>query len=652
MKSSARRRDRTPKTYARLEHPLVRDEKGGPFRQATWDEALDRAAEGLGAARGAFGMFSCARATNEMNYVAQKFARVVMGTNNVDSCNRTCHAPSVAGLSAAFGSGGGTSSYGEVEHTDLIVMWGSNARFAHPIFFQHVLKGIRNGARMYAVDPRRTSTAEWAESWMGLNVGTDIPLAHAVGREIIHAGLHNKAFIEQATTGFDEYAAEVEPWTLTVAEKVTGVPAAAIRDLAHAYARAERAQLCWTLGITEHHNGTDNVRALINLSLLTGHVGRFGSGVQPLRGQNNVQGGGDMGAIPNRLPGFQDILEPDVRRKFETAWDTVIQPHYGLNLTDMFEAMETGDLRAVYCIGENPAQSEADSEQAVTRMKALDFLVVQDIFLTRTAELADVVLPATAAWCETDGTSTNSERRVQRVRKALDPPGEAREDIDIICDLATRLGHPWKFADAETVWNELRSLSPDHYGMTYDRLTEHHGIQWPCPDTERIEPTYLHGRLWEADPAKRGRLAPFGIVKHDPPVDLTDDQYPIRLTTGRRLDSYNTGVQSGSFASPLRRGEYLELCPEDAELYGVEVGEEVQISSRRGSVRAPVWIDPGLRPGLAFMTMHFPDEVDTNQLTIEANCPIAGTAEFKASAIRIDKLPGYVTEMSATAARS
>lgn len=652
MKSSARRRDRTPKTYARLEHPLVRDEKGGPFRQATWDEALDRAAEGLGAARGAFGMFSCARATNEMNYVAQKFARVVMGTNNVDSCNRTCHAPSVAGLSAAFGSGGGTSSYGEVEHTDLIVMWGSNARFAHPIFFQHVLKGIRNGARMYAVDPRRTSTAEWAESWMGLNVGTDIPLAHAVGREIIHAGLHNKAFVEQATTGFDEYAAEVEPWTLTVAEKVTGVPAAAIRDLAHAYARAERAQLCWTLGITEHHNGTDNVRALINLSLLTGHVGRFGSGVQPLRGQNNVQGGGDMGAIPNRLPGFQDILEPGVRRKFETAWDTVIQPHYGLNLTDMFEAMETGDLRAVYCIGENPAQSEADSEQAVTRMKALDFLVVQDIFLTRTAELADVVLPATAAWCETDGTSTNSERRVQRVRKALDPPGEAREDIDIICDLATRLGHPWKFADAETVWNELRSLSPDHYGMTYDRLTEHHGIQWPCPDTERIEPTYLHGRLWEADPAKRGRLAPFGIVKHDPPVDLTDDQYPIRLTTGRRLDSYNTGVQSGSFASPLRRGEYLELCPEDAELYGVEVGEEVQISSRRGTVRAPVWIDPGLRPGLAFMTMHFPDEVDTNQLTIEANCPIAGTAEFKASAIRIDKLPGYVTEMSATAARS
>ncbi|NUK10509.1 molybdopterin-dependent oxidoreductase [Streptomyces lunaelactis] len=630
------------KQHPRLTHPLVRDGKG-QLRRASWDEALERAAAGFRQASqtygpDAFAMLSCARATNEMNYVAQKFTRVVMGTNNVDSCNRTCHAPSVAGLSAVFGSGGGTSSYEEVDHTDLIVMWGSNARFAHPIFFQHVLKGIRNGARMYAVDPRRTSTAEWAESWLGLNVGTDIPLAHAVGREIIHAGLVNRAFVERATTGFEEYAQLVEPWTLTAAAKVTGVPAAAIRELAHAYATAERAQLCWTLGITEHHNGTDNVRALINLSLLTGHVGRYGAGVQPLRGQNNVQGGGDMGAIPNKLPGFQDILDPVARVKFEQSWDTVIQPRYGKTLTEMFEAMETRELRAVYCIGENPAQSEADSEQAIRRLAALDHLVVQDIFLTKTAEMADVVLPATAAWAETDGTTTNSERRVQRVRAALVPPGEAREDIDIICAMAERLGHDWKFTDSQTVWNELRSLSPDHFGMTYDRLEEHQGLQWPCPDMEELPSSYLHGRLWETDPVRRGTPAAFGLVQHDPPVDLTDEEYPLRLTTGRRLDSYNTGVQSGSFASPMRRGEYIELCPEDAEAYGVSVGEEVRISSRRGSVTAPVWVDPALRPGLAFMTMHFPDEVDTNQLTIEANCPIAGTAEFKASAIRIEKL--------------
>ncbi|MEL3949726.1 molybdopterin oxidoreductase family protein [Streptomyces sp. LNU-CPARS28] len=639
----SRGRDRAPKSYTRLTQPLVRDRRAGPLRPATWDEALARAADGFRRARAdhgpdAFAMLSCARATNEMNYVAQKFTRVVMGTNNVDSCNRTCHAPSVAGLSAAFGSGGGTSSYAEVEDTDLIVMWGSNARFAHPIFFQHVLKGIRAGARMYAVDPRRTSTAEWAESWLGPNVGTDIALAHAVGREIIHAGLHNTLFVERATSGFAEYAALVEPWTLTLAEKVTGVPAAAIRDLAHAYATAERAQLCWTLGITEHHNGTDNVRALINLALLTGHVGRHGAGVQPLRGQNNVQGGGDMGAIPNRLPGFQDILDDGHRQKFERAWDTVIQPRHGMTLTDMFEAMESGELRAVYCIGENPAQSEADSEQAARRLAALDHLVVQDIFLTKTAEMADVVLPATAAWAETDGTTTNSERRVQRVRAALTPPGAAREDIDIICEVAVRLGHDWKFADSRAVWDELRSLSPDHFGMTYDRLDEHHGLQWPCPDLDRLPSTFLHGRLWEADPALRGPRAPFGLVHDDPPVDLTDESFPLRLTTGRRLDSYNTGVQSGSFASPLRRGEYVELCPEDAARYGVVAGEEVRVSSRRGAVVAPVWVDPGLRPGLAFMTMHFPDEVDTNQLTIEANCPIAGTAEFKASAIRIEKL--------------
>ncbi|MEO3858642.1 molybdopterin-dependent oxidoreductase [Acrocarpospora sp. B8E8] len=627
--------------YDRLTHPLVRE--NGELRRATWEEALDRAAAGFRrnvAAHGpdTFAMLSCARSTNEMNYVGQKFTRVVMGTNNVDSCNRTCHAPSVAGLSAAFGSGGGTSSYQEVEDADVIIMWGSAARNAHPIFFQHVLKGIRKGARMFAVDPRRTGTAEWADRWLGLNVGTDIPLAHAVAREIIHAGLHNTVFIERATEGFAEFAASVEPWTLSVAEQVTGVPAAAIRELAHTYAQADRAQLCWTLGITEHHNATDNVRALINLSLLTGHVGRYGSGLSPLRGQNNVQGGGDMGAIPNRLPGFQDILDPEVRARFEAAWQTPIQPRYGRNLTEMLEGMAEGEITTCYLIGENPVQSEADSLSCIKRLSMLDHLVVQDIFLTKTAQMADVVLPAGAAWCESDGTFTNSERRVQRVRKALVPPGEARDDIWILCELARRLGHDWQYESAEEVWNEVRGLSPAHAGMSYQRLADLQGIQWPCPSEDSLEPPFLHGRLWETDPAKRGRLAPFAVLEHSPPVDLLDEEYPLRLTTGRRLDSYNTGVQSSGFASPLRRGENIELSPEDAARLGVTAGEEVRISSRRGTVVAPVYIDPALRPGLVFMTMHFPDEVDTNALTIEATCPIAGTAEFKAAAVRIDRL--------------
>ncbi|MER7082723.1 formate dehydrogenase major subunit [Saccharopolyspora kobensis] len=629
-------------SYTRLTEPLVRD--GGELRPASWAQALDRAAEGIARtieSRGpdAFGVFSCARSTNEMNYVAQKFARAVIGTNNVDSCNRTCHAPSVAGLAQVFGSGGGTSSYQEIEDADVIVMWGSNAREAHPIFFHHVLKAVHRGAKLYVVDPRRTSTAKWAHRWLQLDVGTDIALAHAIGREIISSGLVNRSFVDRATSGFEAYAAEVEQWTPEVAALETGVPAELIEELAQAYARADRAQLCWTLGITEHHNGTDNVLSLINLSLLTGHVGRYGAGLNPLRGQNNVQGGGDMGAIPNRLPGFQDILLPEVRAKFDAAWGSSIPPRYGWHLTQMFEAMDRGELTAVYAIGENPVQSEADSGRTLKRMQNLEHLVVQDIFLTKTAQQAHVVLPASAAWCESDGTFTNSERRVQRVRKALDPPGQARDDIDIICEIARRLGHDWHYESAEQVWDEMRALSPMHRGMSYQRLADLGGIQWPCYSEDELEPTYLHGRLWAEDPAERGEPATFAPVRHSPPVDELSEEYPLRLTTGRRLDSYNTGVQSGGFSSPMRRGETIDLCPADAERLGVVAGEKVQISSRRGSIVAPVRLDEGLRPGLAFMTFHFPDEVDVNLITIEATDPVAGTAEYKASAIRVDKLP-------------
>ncbi len=523
-----------------------------------------------------------------------------------------------------------------MEETDLIILWGSNAREAHPIFFHHVLKAIHRGARLYVVDPRRTSSAQWADGWLGLDVGTDIVLANAMGREIIAAGLANQEFIVRATTGFAEYRSTAEKYTLDYAERETGVPAALIRELAHAYARADRAMICWTLGITEHHNAVDNVLALINLALLTGHVGRYGSGLNPLRGQNNVQGGGDMGALPDRLPGFQHVEDGVVRAKFEAAWGKKITPKRGWHLSAMFEAMERKELTTLYVIGENPAQSEADVSHALHLLKGLEHLVVQDIFLTATAELADVVLPAAASWCEAEGTVTNSERRVQRVRKALNPPGQARDDIAIICALADRLGYAWGQPTAEAVWNEVRRLSPNHAGMSYARLEEHGGLQWPCYDETHPGSPFLHGRLWE-EPVK-GPRAPFHAVEHDPPVDRVDEDFPIRLTTGRRLDSYNTGVQSGGYRSPLRRGETLDLSPEDGLRYGVSDGERVRISSRRGSIVAPVRYDASLRPGLAFMTLHFPDEVDTNQLTIEAIDPKSGTAEFKATAIRIEKL--------------
>lgn len=540
-----------------------------------------------------------------------------------------------------FGAGGGTSSYREVEETDVILLWGSNAREAHPIFFHHVLAGVANGARLYCVDPRRTSSAKFADLWLGIEVGSDIALANAIGREIIHAGLVDRDFVGHSTRGFEAYAEAVEPYTPAHAAAICGVPAEAIREVAHAYALAGRAQILWTLGITEHHNAVDNVLALCNLALLTGHVGRWGSGLVPLRGQNNVQGGGDMGALPNKLPGFADVADPAARARFEAVYGVPLNPEPGWHLTLMFEAMERGELRGLYVIGENPADSEADVRHARELLGGLDVLVVQDLFLTRTAELADVVLPAAAAWAESEGTVTSSERRVQRVRAAVPPPGQARDDLWILGELARRLGYPWGEPTAEQLWDELRSLSPLHAGMSYERLEAEGGLQWPCPRLDHPGSPFLHGWLWEPDLGGR-EPAPFSVVHHEGPKEQLSEEYPLRLTTGRALDSYNTGVQSGGFPSPIRAGDALDVNPADAERLGLVDGERVRVSSPRGSVQMRVRLQPDLPPGLTFTTFHFPELVDTNLLTNDAWDPKSGTAEFKAAAIRIDKLAAGV----------
>jgi len=532
--------------------------------------------------------------------------------------------------------GGGTNSYREIEETDVILLWGSNARETHPIFFHHLLKGVHNGARLFAVDPRRTSSVKWADTWVGLDVGTDIVVANAMGREIIAQGWHDKRFIEHATSGFEDYRDAVEPFTLAEAQRLSGVPAAVIHDMAKAYATAKRAMICWTLGITEHHNGVDNVSSLINLALLTGHVGKYASGLNPLRGQNNVQGGGDMGALPDRFPGFQHVEVEAHRLKFEKAWNSPIPAKRGLNLTAMLEAMDHGELKALLVLGENPLQSEADRKHAEKVLGKLDFLVVQDLVLTPTAEMAHVVFPAAAGWCESEGTVTNSERRVQRVRRALQPPGEARDDGQILHDLAKAMGHDWGPFSAKAVWDELRSLSPVHQGMSYERLEAGGGLQWPCYDEAHPGEMFLHSRLWEV-PLNGPRVA-FQVVRHSPPVEPLTPEFPIRLTTGRRLDDYNTGVQTEGFASPLRRGETIDLSPEDARALGLVDGEVARVISPRGEIRAPVRLTRSLRPGLAFMTFHFQDSVNTNILTIDATDPRSGTAEFKACSIRVEKL--------------
>jgi predicted molibdopterin-dependent oxidoreductase YjgC len=533
-----------------------------------------------------------------------------------------------------FGAGGGTVSYEEIETTDLIIMWGSNAREAHPIFFHHALVGIRNGAKMISVDPRRSQTAKFADLWLGLNVGTDIALANGVGRYILDHDLQNDDFIAHSTQGIDAYRDSLEEWTLARTAEVTGLPEYAIAELAEAYATAESAQICWTLGITEHHTGAENVMALCNLALLTGHVGRYGSGLVPVRGQNNVQGGGDMGALPNKLTGFQDLEDDEIRGKFEAVWECTIPAKPGKHLTLMFEAMETGELTTIFCIGENPADSEADINHARKLLEGLDMLVVQDIFLTRTAELADVVLPASAGWAETEGTVTNSERRVQRSRKALDPPGEAKDDLEIINMIAERMAPGWGNPTAEEMWDELRTVSPMHGGMSWERLEEHGGLQWPCPTLDHPGTLFLHGWLW-ADDLEGREPAPFTVNVWRPHVDLIDEDFPLLMTTGRVLDSYNTGVQSDGYNSPIRSGEALDMNPDDAAVLGVSTGSRVEVSSRRATIDMTIRVQPDLPVGLTFTTYHFPDTTDTNQLTIEAWDEKSGTAEFKATAINV-----------------
>jgi len=498
------------------------------------------------------------------------------------------------------------------------------------------LRGVRNGARLYTVDPRRSESAKWADIWLGIDVGSDIALANAMAWVIIQRDLHHRDFIANATTSFDDYAAKVAEYPLDRAEGITGIPSDVIEEIAIAYARADKAQIVWTLGITEHHNATDNVLALINLALLTGHVGRYGSGLVPLRGQNNVQGGGDMGAIPNKLPGFQDVEDDDLRARAERIWNHTIPPKRGWHLTQMFEAMAAGKLRGLYVIGENPAESEADVVHARQALEGLDFMVVQDIFLTRTAQMADVVLPAAADWCESEGTVTSSERRVQRVRKALEPPGEARPDVDIIGMLARGMGADWGQPTPEDAWNELRLVSLMHAGMSYQRLEELGGIQWPCYDENHPGELFIHGRLWKQP--LESPPAPFIAVDWVPPVDRLTNDFPYRMTTGRHLDGFNTGVQSAGYDSPIRTGGTIDISPEDADRLAIHDGDLVKVSSRRGTIEVPARRDLALRSGLVFMSVHYGEDADVNQLTIDTWDPKSGTAEFKATAVQLQKV--------------
>ncbi|MFH1123323.1 MAG: formate dehydrogenase subunit alpha, partial [Pseudomonadota bacterium] len=627
----------------RLTRPLIRIEdapKGGSegdiwqaFREATWDEALDRVTRGISDilrrhGPDAVGVLSSAKCTNEDNYLIQKFARVVLGTNNVDHCARLCHASTVAAALAAFGDGAMSNSISDIDHADAMLVIGSNTTECHPIIGRRIKRAIRSrGAKLIVADPRAVELSELAEVHLSHLPGTDVALLNGIMNHIVHEGLHDRRFVNERCEGFEPFAASLESYTPEAVEQITGVPSEKVQESALILGKAKSTIVLYGMGITQHTTGTDNVKAVANLLMLTGNLGRRGTGFSPLRGQNNVQGACDMGALPNVYPGYQRVDNTQAREKFETAWGSGLNGTPGLTLSDMFHKAHSGGLKALYVIGENPMLSEADLNQARGALVKLDLLVVQDIFLTETAQFADVVLPA-ASFAEKEGTFTSTERRVQRVRKAIDPPGEARPDWEIICEVAGRLGHPWSYGSSAEIMDEIARLTPIYGGIHYDRL-KNRGLQWPCWNREHPGTPILHkGRF------TRGRGL-FHAVYDKPPAELPSGAYPILLMTGRILEHWHTGSMShrSRVLEALAPESWVEISPADAAQLGIEEGDEIYLSSRRGKVRTRVRKTNRVRPGLAFMPFHW-REAPVNVLTNPALDPLAKIPEYKVASVR------------------
>jgi len=619
----------------RLKTPLIK--RNGKFEEATWDEALDLVASKLKAVKEQHGAdaiagLSSAKCTNEENYIFQKFMRAAVGTNNVDHCARLCHASTVAGLARAFGSGAMTNSIDELEHADCILVIGSNTTEAHPIIGLRIKAAVeRHGAALIVADPRKIDLVRFATLHLRQRCGTDVMLVNAMMNVIVTENLHDKDFIASRTESFEEAWPAIEPCTPEAAAMVAGVAAEDIRQAARLFARAERASIVYSMGITQHTTGTDNVLALANLAMLTGNVGRESTGVNPLRGQNNVQGACDLAALPNVLPGYQKVDDPALRGKFEKDWGVSFPAEPGLTVVEMVHAAERGDVRAMYIMGENPALSDPNANRARKAMANLDLLVVQDIFLTETAEYADVVLPG-VCFAEKDGTFTNTERRVQRVRRAVEPPGEARQDWEILCDVATRLGYPMEYDGPAEIQDEVARLTPIYGGISYKRLKKE-ALQWPCPTPDHPGTPYLHKGDFS-----RG-LGKFHGTPFREAAELPDRKYPLILSTGRVLYHFHTGTlsrQSDGLEQICPPGN-IEINPVDAARMRIQDGEPVRVTSRRGEIEARAFTTPRVREGMVFMPFHF-HESPANVLTNDALDAIAKIPELKVCAVKVEKI--------------
>ncbi len=622
----------------RLTKPLIR--RNGKLEEATWQEAIELVARRLSEIKekygpDAIGVTASCRITNEPNYLLQKFARAVIGTNNVDNCARLCHAPTVAGLKMVVGAGAMTNSIAELENADMIIVTGSNTTEAHPVLALRLKRAYDRGARIVLIDPRKTKVAQFAVRHLQIRVGTDIPLYNAMMNVIISEGLYDPEYIERSTENFEALKEAVAEYTPEKAAEICGVLAEDIVATAREYAQTEKAAIIYALGITEHSTGTLNVASLGNLALLTGHFGRESAGVNPLRGQNNVQGVCDLGALPYVLPGYQSLDDPEVRAKFEKAWNCKLPQTKGLTETEYIDALIDGRMKAWYIVGENPVVSYSHVSKVQQALEAAEFIVMQDIFLNDTAEkYADVVLPA-AAWAETDGTYTNSERRIQRVRAAVPPPGEAKQDWEIVCLIARAMGYPMSYSSAEEIFDEIAALTPNHAGINYRRIEERGlGLQWPCWDEQHPGTKFLHADILAGE--RKGTFVP---IKWEPYGEEPDEEYPWILTTGRRLYHYHTRTMTGRSKGldEVWGRETLDIGPEDAAKLGIKQGDLVKVISRRGEVIATARITDECPPGTVFMAFHFP-ETRTNLLTEAVYDSITKTPRYKFCPVRLEKV--------------
>lgn len=619
----------------RLTRPLIK--KNGAFVKATWEEAFDYITKRLTEIKAthgpdAIGGLSSAKCTNEENYLFQKFMRAAIGTNNVDHCARNCHSSTVAGLATVFGSGAMTNSMAEIEDANLLFIIGSNTKESHPIVALRMIKAKRKGAKIIIADPRRVPLVRFADIWLQHKPGTDVALLNGMMHVIMQEGLADKDFIASQTEGFDEeFKKNIETYNPTFAEAITGVPQYLIVKAARMYAQAEKAGIYYTMGITQHAHGTENVFSVANLALLTGNLGKESAGVNPLRGQNNVQGATDMGCIPNVYPGYQRVTIPAIKQKFEGLWNARLSEKEGLTAPEMLQAALQGQLKALYIMGENPVISDPDVTHTIKALKALSFLVVQDIFMTETSELADVILPS-ASFAEKSGTYTNTERRVQRVRRAVSLPGQAREDSDIIQQLSERLGYRMSYSDAASIFQEIGQAWESLAGMNYQRLDER-GLQWPCPTTEHPGSAYLFKGGF---PRGKGR---FTNVQYKRAHEEPDRSYPFILTTGRVLFQYHTGTMTRKISAINTHSPeaFIEINPEDAKRLEIHTNDKVTVTSRRGSITLKAMVTKKTGPGLVFIPFHF-KEAAANVLTSStALDPIAKIPSYKVSTVRIEK---------------